>query len=111
LRHPTLLRCTLHDISTSDTLIYASPSNELYRTRRTFEAASGRDPSSASKYDRFEELTRQIERGNKDENPDAVRILLRSDNKAEAIELYHDRTGVSWQEAKEAVDRMERDIE
>ena len=99
-------------------------------------------------YSRFEELTRHIEKGNKDEavrivresgqvewgeveavvtqlekdvrnshasamqalyeNPDAVRILLRSNNKAEAIELYHDRTGVSWQEAKETVDRMER---
>ncbi len=45
------------------------------------------------------------------ENPNALRILIRSDNKAEAIELYHDQTGVSWQEAKNAIDRLEIELQ
>ena len=31
------------------------------------------------------------------ENPDALRILIRSGNRSEAIELYHERTGEDWQ--------------
>jgi hypothetical protein len=31
------------------------------------------------------------------ENPDALGILIRSGNRSEAIELYHERTGEDWQ--------------
>jgi ribosomal protein L7/L12 len=43
-------------------------------------------------------------------NPNAIKLLLRSDNKAEAIKLYHVQMGVGWQEAKEAVDRLEMEL-
>lgn len=43
-----------------------------------------------------------------EENPRALRILLRSGNRQEAIELYQKRTGVDWQMALDAIKDLER---
>jgi hypothetical protein len=43
-----------------------------------------------------------------EENPNALRILLRSGNRQEAIEFYQKRTGVSWQAALDAIKDLER---
>jgi len=45
-----------------------------------------------------------------EENPDALRILLRSGNRQEAIELYQKRTGVGWQAALDAIKDLERKL-
>ncbi|WP_027084516.1 hypothetical protein [Cohnella panacarvi] len=45
-----------------------------------------------------------------DENPDVLRILLRSGNRSEAIELYQHRTGVDWPEALAAIKDLEREL-
>jgi hypothetical protein len=43
-------------------------------------------------------------------NPNALRILLRSGNRQEAIEFYQKRTGVSWQAALDAIKDVERKL-
>ncbi len=45
-----------------------------------------------------------------EENPNALRILLRSGNRQEAIEFYQQRTGVSWQAALDAIKDLERKL-
>lgn len=45
-----------------------------------------------------------------EENPHALRILLRSGNRQEAIELYQKRTGVDWQTALDAIKDLERKL-
>jgi hypothetical protein len=44
------------------------------------------------------------------ENPDALKILLLSGNRSEAIELYQQRTGVDWPEALAAIKDLEREL-
>lgn len=44
------------------------------------------------------------------ENPDALKILLRSGNRSEAIELYQHRTGVDWPEALTVIKDLEREL-
>lgn len=44
------------------------------------------------------------------EHPDALRILLRSGNRPEAIELYQKRTGVDWQTALAAIKDLEQKL-
>jgi hypothetical protein len=41
------------------------------------------------------------------ENPDALRILIRSGNRSEAIELYHERTGEDWQASLDFIKNLE----
>jgi hypothetical protein len=45
-----------------------------------------------------------------EENPNVLRILLRSGNRQGAIELYQKRTGVSWQAALDAIKDLERKL-
>lgn len=45
-----------------------------------------------------------------DENPNALRILLRSGNRSEAIEFYQRRTGVDWPEALAAIKELEQQL-
>jgi hypothetical protein len=46
-----------------------------------------------------------------EEHPDALRLLLRSGNRHEAIELYQRQTGVDWQAALDAIKDMERKLD
>jgi hypothetical protein len=43
-------------------------------------------------------------------NPNALRMLLRSGNRQEAIEFYQKRTGASWQAALDAIKDVERKL-
>lgn len=45
------------------------------------------------------------------ENPDALRILIQSSNRSEAIELYHERTGEDWQASLEFITSLEKNLE
>jgi hypothetical protein len=45
------------------------------------------------------------------ENPEALRILIRSGNRSEAIELYHERTGAEWQASLEFIKSLEKQLE
>ncbi len=45
------------------------------------------------------------------ENPDALRILIRSGNRSEAIELYHERTGEDWQASLDFIKSLEQKLE
>lgn len=45
------------------------------------------------------------------DNPDALRILLRSGNKSEAIEFYHERTGEDWQACLHFINALEKNLE
>ena len=45
------------------------------------------------------------------ENPDALRILIRSGNRSEAIELYHERTGEDWQASLDFIKSLEKILE
>jgi hypothetical protein len=45
------------------------------------------------------------------ENPDALSILLRSGNRSEAIELYHERTGEDWQASLDFIKSLEKQLE
>jgi hypothetical protein len=45
------------------------------------------------------------------ENPDALRILIRSGNRSEAIELYHERTGEDWQASLDFIKSLEKQLE
>ena len=45
------------------------------------------------------------------ENPDALRILIRSGNRSEAIELYHERTGEDWQASLDFIKSLEKKLE
>lgn len=45
------------------------------------------------------------------ENPDALRILIRSGNKSEAIELYHERTGEDWKACLDFINALEKKLE
>jgi hypothetical protein len=45
------------------------------------------------------------------ENPDALRILIRSGNRSEAIELYHERTGEAWQASLDFIKSLEQKLE
>src|SRR5947207_2820898 len=45
------------------------------------------------------------------ENPDALRILIRSGNRSEAIELYHERTGEDWQASLDFIKSLEKNLE
>lgn len=45
-----------------------------------------------------------------DENPNALRILLRSGNRSEAIEFYQRHTGVDWPEALAAIKDLEQKL-
>ena len=45
------------------------------------------------------------------ENPDALRILIRSGNRSEAIELYHERTGEDWQASLDYIKSLEKQLE
>jgi len=45
------------------------------------------------------------------ENPDALRILIRSGNRSEAIELYHERTGEDWQASLDCIKSLEKQLE
>jgi hypothetical protein len=45
------------------------------------------------------------------ENPDALRILIRSGNRSEAIELYHERTGEDWQASLDFIKNLEKNLE
>jgi len=45
------------------------------------------------------------------ENPDALRILIRSGNRSEAIELYHERTGEDWQASLDYIKSLEKRLE
>ena len=45
------------------------------------------------------------------ENPDALRILIRSGNRSEAIELYHERTGEDWQASLDFIKNLEQNLE
>lgn len=45
------------------------------------------------------------------ENPDALRILIRSGNRSEAIELYHERTGEDWQASLDFIKGLEKQPE
>ena len=44
------------------------------------------------------------------ENPDALRILIRSGNRSEAIELYHERTGEDWQASLDFIKSLEQKL-
>src|SRR5207247_3562253 len=45
------------------------------------------------------------------ENPDVLRILIRSGNRSEAIELYHERTGEDWQASLDFIKSLEKILE
>ena len=45
-----------------------------------------------------------------EDNPDALRILLRSGNRVEAIELYQRQNGGSWRAALDAIKDLERKL-
>lgn len=45
------------------------------------------------------------------ENPDALRILIRSGNRSEAIELYQERTGEDWQASLDFIKSLEKQLE
>ena len=45
------------------------------------------------------------------ENPDVLRILIRSGNRSEAIELYHERTGEDWQASLDFIKSLEKNLE
>lgn len=45
-----------------------------------------------------------------EDNPNALSILIRSGNRAEAIELYQRQTGGSWQAALDAIKGLERKL-
>lgn len=45
-----------------------------------------------------------------EDNPNALRIMLRSGNRSEAIALYQKRTGVDWQAALDAIKDLEQTL-